>query len=45
MDEEIAVLKTKLEKARQLQQGMMQQLLTGRIQLVDAKTANDLQLV
>lgn len=45
MDEEIAVLKSKLEKARQLKQGMMQQLLTGRIRLVDATPAEDLQLV
>lgn len=34
MDEEIAVLETKLAKARQIKQGMMQELLTGRIRLV-----------
>lgn len=34
MDAEIAALETKLTKARQLQQGMMQELLTGRIRLV-----------
>lgn len=34
MDEEIAALETKLAKARQLKQGMMQELLTGRIRLV-----------
>jgi type I restriction enzyme, S subunit len=34
MDEEITALETKLNKARQLKQGMMQELLTGRIRLV-----------
>jgi type I restriction enzyme, S subunit len=34
MDTEITVLETKLEKARQIKQGMMQELLTGRIRLV-----------
>ena len=34
MDEEIGQLETKLEKAKQLKQGMMQELLTGRIRLV-----------
>ncbi|MFN7770473.1 MAG: restriction endonuclease subunit S [Planctomycetaceae bacterium] len=34
MDAEIAALETKLAKARQVKQGMMQQLLTGRIRLV-----------
>lgn len=34
MDEEIAQLEIKLEKAKQLKQGMMQELLTGRIRLV-----------
>jgi type I restriction enzyme S subunit len=34
MDTEIATLETKLTKARQLKQGMMQELLTGRIRLV-----------
>ncbi|MBI4001521.1 MAG: restriction endonuclease subunit S [Nitrospira defluvii] len=34
MDAEIAALETKLAKARQLKQGMMQELLTGRIRLV-----------
>jgi type I restriction enzyme S subunit len=34
MDEEIAVLEAKLAKARQIKQGMMQELLTGRIRLV-----------
>ncbi len=34
MDAEIAALETKLAKARDLKQGMMQELLTGRIRLV-----------
>lgn len=34
MDAEIAELESKLAKARQLKQGMMQELLTGRIRLV-----------
>jgi type I restriction enzyme S subunit len=34
MDAEIAALGTKLAKARQIKQGMMQELLTGRIRLV-----------
>jgi len=34
MDAEISALKAKLAKARQLKQGMMQELLTGRIRLV-----------
>lgn len=34
MDEEIEALEAKLTKARQIKQGMMQELLTGRIRLV-----------
>ena len=34
MDAEIAALETKLAKTRQIKQGMMQELLTGRIRLV-----------
>jgi type I restriction enzyme, S subunit len=34
MDSEIAALETKLSKSRQVKQGMMQELLTGRIRLV-----------
>ena len=34
MDTEIAALEEKLTKARQLKQGMMQELLTGRVRLV-----------
>ena len=34
MDAEIAALEAKLAKARQLKQGMMQELFTGRIRLV-----------
>lgn len=34
MDDEVALLETKLYKAKQIKQGMMQKLLTGRIRLV-----------
>jgi type I restriction enzyme S subunit len=34
MDTEISALESKLAKARQIKQGMMQELLTGRIRLV-----------
>jgi type I restriction enzyme S subunit len=34
MDEEITALEEKLSKYRQIKQGMMQELLTGRIRLV-----------
>lgn len=34
MDAEIATLETRLEKTRQIKEGMMQNLLTGRIRLV-----------
>ena len=34
MDAEVTALEAKLSKARQLKQGMMQYLLTGRIRLV-----------
>jgi hypothetical protein len=34
MDARIAILETKLSKARQIKQGMMQELLTGRIRLI-----------
>jgi len=37
MDAEIAALETKLAKARQIKQGMMQELLTGRIRLVESE--------
>ncbi len=36
MDAEIAVLEGKLSKARQVKQGMMSELLTGRIRLVES---------
>lgn len=36
MDDEIAQLEKKLAKYQQIKQGMMQELLTGRIRLVDA---------
>lgn len=35
MDSELAALEARLDKARQLKQGMMQELLTGRIRLID----------
>ncbi len=38
MDREITALETKLSKARQIKQGMMQELLTGKIRLVSTKT-------
>ena len=34
MDAEITALGNKLSKARQIKQGMMQELLTGRIRLI-----------
>jgi type I restriction enzyme, S subunit len=34
IDEEIVVIESKIEKARQIKQGMMQELLTGRTRLV-----------
>ena len=44
MDSEIAALETKLAKYRQLKTGMMQQLLTGIVRLVDsAETASENQ--
>ncbi|MDC0045706.1 restriction endonuclease subunit S, partial [Candidatus Poseidoniales archaeon] len=38
MDAEIAALEQRLEKTKAIKQGMMQQLLTGRIRLVDPGT-------
>lgn len=35
MDAELAALEARRDKARQLKQGMMQELLTGRIRLLD----------
>ena len=37
IDKELAPLATKLAKARHLKQGIMQELLTGRIRLIDAQ--------
>ena len=34
MDSELAALESRLAKARQIKQGMMQELLTGRIRLL-----------
>ena len=39
MDAEIAALERRREKAKQIKQGMMQQLLTGRIRLVESPEA------
>jgi type I restriction enzyme S subunit len=37
MDAELETLETKLDKARQVKQGMMQQLLTGKVRLVGSQ--------
>ena len=39
MDTEIEALEHRRDKARQIKQGMMQQLLTGRVRLVEPETA------
>ena len=43
MDTEIEALERRRDKARQIKQGMMQQLLTGRVRLVEpgAAAGND----
>jgi len=41
MDAEIAVLEGRLEKAKAIKQGMMQQLLTGKIRLVEPQTSQE----
>ena len=38
MDAEIVALEERLEKAKAIKQGMMQQLLTGQIRVLDAST-------
>ncbi|MGM0673022.1 restriction endonuclease subunit S, partial [Thioalkalivibrio sp.] len=38
MDTEIEALERRLDKARRIKQGMMQQLLTGRVRLVAPQT-------
>ena len=38
MDAEVAVLERRLDKVREIKQGMMQQLLTGRVRLVERET-------
>jgi type I restriction enzyme S subunit len=35
MDAEISILETKLAKTRQIKQGMIHELLTGRIRLIE----------
>ena len=42
MDNEIEALEQKLAKTRQLKQGMMQQLLTGKIRLIEKETITDI---
>lgn len=41
MDAEIAAMEAKLAKTRRLKQGMMQELLTGRIRLVSPSEGGD----
>jgi len=41
MDAEIAALEQRLEKAQQIKQGMMQQLLTGKVRLVGSEHEGD----
>ncbi|MCF8111656.1 MAG: restriction endonuclease subunit S [Desulfobacteraceae bacterium] len=41
MDAEIEVLERRREKAKQIKQGMMQQLLTGRVRLIDLQPVVD----
>lgn len=41
MDAEIEVLERRRDKARQLKQGMMQQLLTGRVRLVEPESLTE----
>jgi type I restriction enzyme S subunit len=41
MDAEITALEQRLEKTKAIKQGMMQQLLTGRIRLVDPSTTKE----
>jgi len=45
LDEEICAIDEQRAKFYQIKEGMMQQLVTGRIRLVDATPAEDLQLV
>ena len=40
MDAELAVLEQRLDKTRLLKQGMMQELLTGRIRLITSGSEN-----
>ena len=41
MDAEISALEKRLEKAKAIKQGMMQQLLTGKIRLVEPQTSQE----
>ena len=42
MDSEIAALEQRLDKIRSIKQGMMQQLLTGRVRLPESRISTDL---
>lgn len=43
MDAEIQVLQQRLEKTKDIKQGMMQQLLTGKVRLLDSSAKSDIQ--
>lgn len=43
MDSEIQALQKRLDKTRDIKQGMMQQLLTGKVRLVDSSAKSDTQ--
>ena len=45
MDAEIAALERRRDKTRTIKQGMMQQLLTGRVRLVQPETAAEQTIV
>ena len=43
MDSEIQALQKRLDKTRDIKQGMMQQLLTGKVRLLDSSAKSDIQ--
>ena len=43
MDAEIQALQQRLEKTKDIKQGMMQQLLTGKVRLLDSSAKSDIQ--
>lgn len=45
MDNEIQVLQQRLEKTKDIKQGMMQQLLTGKVRLLDSSAKSDTQML